>query len=60
MAFMFIQEGALDNLVDLTYLEGASMIIAAMCHDVEHDGYTNVYHVNAKTERALRYHNKAV
>lgn len=36
------------------------MLIAAMCHDVEHDGFTNTYHVNAITERAIRYHDKAV
>jgi hypothetical protein len=29
------------------------MIIASACHDLGHDGYTNSYHVNAITERAI-------
>ena len=60
MTYMWIKSGCLEDVIDLTYLEGASMIIAALCHDVEHDGYTNAYHVNAGTERALRYHDQAV
>ena len=60
MAFMFIEYAKLDKLVELTYLEGASLIIAAMCHDVEHDGFNNSYHVNAGTERSMRYHDQAV
>ena len=60
MSYMFIHKAKLVDMVQLTYLEGASMIIAAMCHDVEHDGYTNSYHVNAATERSMRYHDQAV
>ena len=27
--------------------------MAAVCHDLGHDGYTNSYHVNAVTDRAI-------
>ena len=37
-----------------------SAITAAACHDFAHDGYNNAYHVNFMTDRALRYHDKAV
>lgn len=35
-------------------------ITASACHDFDHDGYNNAYHVNFMTNRALRYHDKAV
>ena len=35
-------------------------ITAATCHDLEHDGFTNTYHVNFMTNRAVRYHDKAI
>ena len=60
MCYLFITEGNLADMVDLTYLEASSMIVACMCHDVDHDGFTNAYHVSAESERALRYHDKAV
>lgn len=37
-----------------------STITAAACHDFAHDGFNNAYHVNFMTDRALRYHDKAV
>ena len=29
------------------------MIIASMCHDLGHDGFTNGYHTNAITQRSI-------
>jgi high affinity cGMP-specific 3',5'-cyclic phosphodiesterase 9 len=37
-----------------------SALTAAACHDFDHDGFNNAYHVNFTTDRALRYHDKAV
>jgi len=36
------------------------MIIAAVCHDLGHDGFTNTYHVNAITDRAINVNDGAV
>ncbi|XP_019746409.1 high affinity cGMP-specific 3',5'-cyclic phosphodiesterase 9A-like isoform X2 [Hippocampus comes] len=31
------------------------MLTSALCHDLDHPGYSNVYQINAQTELALRY-----
>ncbi|XP_071988064.1 high affinity cGMP-specific 3',5'-cyclic phosphodiesterase 9A-like isoform X1 [Engystomops pustulosus] len=36
-----------------------SLMIAALCHDVDHPGLNNNYQVNAQTELASRYQNKS-
>ena len=58
--YMFIKDGDLANLAQLNYLDMVSAITAAACHDYDHDGYNNAYHVNFMTDRAIRYHDKAV
>ena len=58
--YMFIKDGELGNIAQLNYLDMVSAITAAACHDYDHDGYNNAYHVNFMTDRALRYHDKAV
>jgi len=35
-------------------------LIAAVCHDLGHDGYNNTYHVNAITSRAIDSNDGAV
>ena len=57
---MFIKEGDLATVAKLNYLDLVSIITAAVCHDYNHDGFNNSYHVNFMTDRALRYHDKAV
>jgi hypothetical protein len=34
--------------------------MAATCHDFGHDGFNNGYHVNAITDRAIRYSDQSV
>ena len=51
MAYMFITEA---NLVEekrygLETLDFVSLLIASACHDYDHDGFNNAYHVNAMT-----------
>ena len=36
-------------------LEAFALLIAALCHDVGHDGMSNAFHVNTLSPRALRY-----
>ena len=57
---VFINQGKLDEVIQLTYLDMVSALTAAACHDFDHDGFNNTYHVNFLTERTLRYHDKAV
>lgn len=37
-----------------------SSIISGVCHDYDHDGLNNAYHVNAISDRAIRYSDRAV
>ena len=47
-------------MAQLSYLDLVSAITAAACHDFAHDGFTNIYHVNFMTKRALRCNDMAV
>lgn len=58
--FLLIKDAQLDRVADLRYLDMTSAIIAAVCHDYDHDGFNNAYHVNKMTMRALRYHDESV
>ncbi|XP_052254117.1 high affinity cGMP-specific 3',5'-cyclic phosphodiesterase 9A-like isoform X2 [Dreissena polymorpha] len=35
--------------------EIGTLIIASICHDLDHPGYNNTYQINARTELAIRY-----
>ena len=35
-------------------------MIAGVCHDYNHDGFNNAYHVNAMTTRSIRYNDVSV
>ena len=37
-----------------------SFLVSGICHDLGHDGYTNGYHVNAMSDRAIRYNDVSV
>ncbi len=34
----------------LTPLERLSLLISALCHDLDHDGHSNSFHVNSGSE----------
>ncbi|RUP44743.1 hypothetical protein BC936DRAFT_149057 [Jimgerdemannia flammicorona] len=44
----------------LTSLNMTILLIAALCHDIGHPGFNNVYQVNAKTDLAVRYKDTSV
>ena len=44
----------------LNKLDTLSFLLAAVCHDLGHDGMTNSYHVNAMTIRAIDSNDVAV
>jgi high affinity cGMP-specific 3',5'-cyclic phosphodiesterase 9 len=40
---------------NLTPLDLAILMTSAICHDLDHPGYSNSYQINARTELAFRY-----
>lgn len=55
MANLFLTQGKLITLAELDHIDILSFLISGICHDFGHDGFTNGYHVNAMTDRAVRY-----
>mmetsp|Transcript_28966 Transcript_28966/g.35886 ORF Transcript_28966/g.35886 Transcript_28966/m.35886 type:complete len:185 (-) Transcript_28966:863-1417(-) len=55
MSYIFMTQGGLQQWAQLSELDILSVMIAAICHDYGHDGFTNAYHVNLVSDRAIRY-----
>jgi hypothetical protein len=55
MCYLFLTTGGLVSKAELNPLDILSIIISSVTHDYGHDGFNNGYHVNAVTDRALRY-----
>ena len=53
MAYYMLSKCALKEKLHLNKLDTLSFLMAAVCHDLGHDGFTNSYHVNAITRRAI-------
>ena len=53
MMYRMLTRGYLSQILNLNSLDLLSAIIAAVCHDVGHDGLNNAYHSNAVTKRAI-------
>ena len=60
MIYYFLKTTNLNNIAELNHLDMVSMLTAAACHDFDHDGFTNTYHVSMMTERSVRYHDECV
>jgi len=60
MAHLFLTEGQVTNLAELDHIDIMSFLVGAICHDLGHDGFTNGYHINALTDRAIRYNDVSV
>lgn len=60
MVNLFLVQGKMGEILELEHIDVMAFITAALCHDLGHDGYTNVYHVNAMTDRAIRYNDVSV
>ena len=60
MMYVFITKGNLAELSKLTELDLLSIITSSVCHDFGHDGMNNAYHVNALSDRAIRYNDVSV
>jgi hypothetical protein len=46
--------------LELGMIDVLSFLLSAVCHDIGHDGYTNSYHVNAITMRAINSNDVSV
>ncbi len=57
---VFLGVGGLAELLQLTPLEHLGAIIAALAHDVDHPGLSNVFLVNSLDEMALLYNDQSV
>ena len=53
MGFYLISKCNLIDRLKLNKLDTLSCLLASVCHDLGHDGFNNVYHVNAMTDRAI-------
>jgi high affinity cGMP-specific 3',5'-cyclic phosphodiesterase 9 len=60
MANLFLTQGELTKVLELDHIDIMSFLTAAVCHDLGHDGFTNGYHCNACTTRAIRYNDVSV
>jgi len=43
-----------------SFLQIVSLIVAAAAHDVNHNGYNNLFHINSSSKLALKYNDRSV
>ena len=60
MCFYFMKNTKLVQILKMSDLDKLTMIIASTCHDLGHDGFTNSYHSNAATARAISANNISI
>lgn len=60
MCYYFLNMGHLPDIISLRNIDQLAMIIAAVCHDLGHDGFTNSYHLNAITKRAINSNDRSI
>ena len=60
MANLLLRQGNLIQLAELNHIDVIAFLTAGMCHDLGHDGFTNQYHINAVTDRAVLYNDISV
>ena len=60
MAYYFLSSCDLLQKLRLNKLDTLSFLLAAVCHDLGHDGFTNGYHVDHVTERAIESNDVSV
>ena len=60
MSYLILTNGGVIEWAELNQLDQLAVFISAVCHDYGHDGFTNAYHVNSISERAVRYSDQSV
>lgn len=52
--------GSMGGSIFFTPLEGFTLLVSALLHDLDHPGTNNLYQINAGTELAIMYNDQAV
>ena len=60
MVYLFLTKGKLIPLAQLTEMDTLVTIISSICHDYNHDGFTNSFHINSMSELAIRYSDQSI
>jgi hypothetical protein len=60
MCFLMLTSGGIVERAELNSIDVLSIVWAAVCHDFKHDGFSNIYHVNSISDRAIRYSDLSV
>ena len=60
MCYIFLVKGEIINFANVSELDALSVCMASICHDFGHDGFTNAYHVNLVSDRAIRYSDQSI
>ena len=60
MSYIFMTQGKLIEFAHLSEMDTLSICISAICHDYGHDGFTNTYHINMISDRAIRFSDECV
>lgn len=60
MSYVFLTKGKMIQFAQLQQLDLMSVVISTVCHDFAHDGFNNAYHINAISEKAIRYSDQAI
>lgn len=53
--YLILKQSKVIEVASLNDLDVFSTVVAAACHDFGHDGYTNMYHVNSVSDRAILF-----
>eukprot|EP00347_Sterkiella_histriomuscorum_P005920 403354761 len=53
VANLFLTNGDLIKIANLSKLDVLAFLTAGLCHDLGHDGFTNGFHSNMMTDRAI-------
>lgn len=56
----FHQLSTIDTFSQLTATQGFGLLVAALCHDIDHPGVTNSYLIRLQDDLALRYNDNSV
>lgn len=60
MCYYMLTSGELEERLKLNNIEILTFVIAAVCHDLGHDGFTNAYHINTVSNRAIAFNDYSV
>lgn len=60
MGFYMLHTCKMIERLELGAIDVLSFLLGAVCHDIGHDGFTNSYHVNAITLRAINSNDVSV